>query len=37
MGSPQEDVGLKKQMEVLASGVIEKVRQASTADGTKMS
>ena len=35
--SPREDAGLKKQMEVLASGVVESVRQSAATDGTKKS
>ena len=35
--SSREDAGLKKQMEVLASGVVEKARQPAVNDGTKKS
>ena len=34
---PREDAGLKKQMEVLASGVVESARQAGATDGTRKS
>lgn len=33
--SPREDAGLKKQMEVLASGVVGSARQGAATDGTK--
>ena len=33
--SPREDAGLKKQMEVLASGIVESARQPAATDGPK--
>ena len=35
--SPREDAGLKKQMEVLASGVVKRERQRVATDATKKS
>ena len=32
---PREDAGLKKQMEVLASGIVERERKSGTTDGAK--
>ena len=33
--SPREDAGLKKQMEVLASGIVENARHPAATDGTR--